>query len=132
MNYLLPNVNEVIQASQQIQLAAKQKSKEEINPLLVRIQYIVEELQAHLLAISESPLSLKDSKFHWSVLYRDGDTLDEMYTMLKHTTPLPVQTEVEYIKKCLIFYTRSVVDLFGENNSLYIITPKFQELSNLW
>ena len=55
-----------------------------------------------------------------------------MNTMLHNTTPVFIRSEVDYIKQVLVFFTDQVVSNFGKRESLYIITPKFQELVKLW
>lgn len=124
-------IDKLIQTSNQILMTVREMSKEEINPLLYRIQVVLEEVKTHLLAVA-SKQDRNQLKYHWSVLYRAGDILDEMSTLLKNTTPVMIQTEVDYIKQNLIFFTEHIVQTYGKNEALYIITPKFQELSDLW
>lgn len=129
---MIPYKNEILQACQSIVKAVSEKSKEDVNPILIRIQLVLEEFQAHLHWISTLQDDVQQQKYHWSVLYRDGDILDEMTTLLNNTTPVFIQTEIAYIKQCLVFFTQHVVKTFGLRESMYIITPKFQELSDLW
>lgn len=129
---MIGKTDEIFQSCQAILIAVREKSREEVNPLLIRIQYVIEELQTHLLAIVSAKVDAQKQKYHWSVLYRDGDALDEMAILLNNTTPVYIQTEVDFIKQCLVFFTHHVVQSFGKRESLYIITPKFQELSGLW
>ncbi|WP_254119119.1 hypothetical protein [Bacillus sp. FJAT-29790] len=119
--------DEIICACENILI--KEKLKNEVNPLMIRVQYIIHEFQTHFLALAKGGMH---DKYHWSVLYRNGDTLDEMATLLKNTTPVSIHTEVEYIKQCLVFFTNQVVQAYGKRDSLYIITPTFQELAGLW
>jgi hypothetical protein len=95
-------------------------------------QIVLEEFQTHLHKISTLNDDVQQQKYHWIVLYRNGDVLDEMMTLLNNTTPVFIQTEVIFIKQCLVFFTQHVVKTFGQRESLFIITPKFQELSDLW
>jgi len=129
---LIENAEDIYKACQQILHAVKEKSKEVVNPYLIRIQSIIIELQNHFQAI----LSLEDNrsklKYHWSVIYRDGDTLDELTTLINHSTPVFISSKVDYIKQRLVFFTSEIVSIFGKRESLYIITPKFQELAKLW
>jgi len=131
-NRMLNNQNEIFSACEHIRTMVSKKSKEEVNPLLLRIQYIIQEFWDHFLALSKGNMNKLDERYHWSVLYRVGDTLDEMAILLNNTTPVFIQTEVEYIKQRLVFFTSRVVQTYGIRNSLYIITPKFQELAGLW
>ncbi|MBT2756789.1 hypothetical protein J7E71_12570 [Mesobacillus foraminis] len=128
---MFSHTDKILKACQHIQTVVRDKSKEEVNPLLIRIHYVTEELQTHLLAVA-SANSVQQQKYHWSVLYRDGDALDEMMIMLNNTTPVFIQSEVEYIKQGLVFFTQHLVQTYGKRESLFIITPKFQELSELW
>lgn len=126
------NNEEIMQTCQQILSVVREKSKQEVNPLLFRIQMILQEFQTHFTALASAEVSIQQQKYHWSILYRDGDTLDEMATMLHNTTPVLIKTEVDYIKQCLVFFTYHIVNLFGKDEARYIITPKFQELAELW
>jgi len=126
------NTAEMIKVCEHILKVVKEKSKEEANPLLTRIQFVIQEIQTHFLAVSTLKEDLQQQKNHWSILYRDGDVLDEMTTLLNNTTPVYIQSEVEYIKHSLVEFTSEVVHAYGLRDSLYIITPKFQELSGLW
>ncbi|WP_216637388.1 hypothetical protein [Bacillus sp. FJAT-27445] len=51
---------------------------------------------------------------------------------MKNSTPIAIQNDVEFIKECLVFLTKMVVEGFGKREALFIITPKFQELARLW
>lgn len=132
MNGILPHSSEFVQACASIKKEAMNQSKVDINPLFTRISVILDELMEHVLLLSSDSNDSLDEKYHWSVLYRAGDVLGEMATMLTHTTPLPIRTEVQFIMQILIFYTQIVIQRFGKREALYIITPKFQELADLW
>ncbi|MBI0576799.1 hypothetical protein IEC97_05470 [Neobacillus cucumis] len=125
-------LDEILSACKHILSVVKDKLKEDVNPILIRIQYIIKEFQTHLAATASTMNNPQQEKYHWSVVYRAGDTLDEMATLIKNTTPVLIKTEVDYIKQRLVFFTNHVVQTFGNRESLYIITPKFQELSGLW
>ena len=49
---MVPDADKVIQSCQSILSTVRDKSKEEINVLFIRIQYVVEEIQDHLQAIT--------------------------------------------------------------------------------
>jgi hypothetical protein len=126
---MLNNTDEIMQTCEDILVKVREKSKVEVNPLLIRIQSIIKEFQTHLLSLSGEG---GDEKYHWGVLYRAGDTLDENAVLINHTTPVFIQTELDFIKRKLVLFTNYVVQKFGKRDSLYIITPKFQELAGLW
>lgn len=128
------NIEDIVQACERILQQVREKSKESVNPILLRIQVVVNEMQQHLAALTkaENQNDLRQKKYHWSVLYRDGDMLDEMMTLLHNTTPVFIQTDVNYITQRLIYLTTEVIQTFGRRESYYIITPKFQELAGIW
>lgn len=129
---VLNNTNEIIRSCDNILKAVEEKSKEEVNPLLIRIQRVILEFQDHYLSIAKGNMNPSDKKYHWSVLYRAGDMIDEMTVLLRNTTPVFIQTEVEYIKQSIVFFTNEIVQTYGRREALFIITPKFQELAGLW
>ena len=126
------NIDEILKACQLMLSTVREKSEIELNPLLIRIQYVINEMESHFLVIASNIEDIKTEKYHWSILYREGDILDEMATLIHNTTPVSIRTEVDYIKQQLITFTSMVVQTFGIRESLYIITPKFQELAGLW
>jgi len=126
------NIDEILKACQLMLSTVREKSEIELNPLLIRIQYVINEMESHFLVIASNIEDIKTEKYHWSILYREGDILDEMATLIHNTTPVSIRTEVDYIKQQLITFTSMVVQTFGKRESLYIITPKFQELAGLW
>ncbi|WP_462409620.1 hypothetical protein [Neobacillus sp. Marseille-QA0830] len=126
------SINELQQSCANILAKVNEKLIEVVNPLLIRIQYVVEEFQSHLLALTKASGDIGLQKYHWSVLYRAGDTMDEFAVLIHNTTPVPIKNEVDYIKQQLVFYANQVVQLYGKRESLYIITPKFQELAKIW
>ncbi len=132
MGSMIHEINDILKTSQHIIMVVEDKSKDEVNPLLIRIQYVIKELQTHLTALASSENDTHQQKYHWSVLFRVGDSLDEMASLIKNTTPVFIQTDVDYIKQRLVLFTPHVVQTFGKRQSLYIITPKYQELAGLW
>jgi hypothetical protein len=121
---------EMIKSAQNIIYTVGEKLKVENNPLFFRIQLVLNELKGTLLAIKSSSNAEKE-KNYWSIIYRDGDMLDEMAKMLKNTTPVPIEKDVEYIKQSLVLLTEHVVQKYGKQEAKYIITPKFKELAKM-
>jgi hypothetical protein len=112
--------------------AVDEEAKVDSNPILIRIQYVVMEIRAHFREVLAGDNHLAQRKYHWSVLYRAGDTLNEMTILLKNTTPVFIENEVYFIMQQLVFYTHDVIQSFGGKESLYIITPMFQEMAGIW
>ncbi len=130
---MIPGViADIQQVCQNIIAEVNEKLKLENNPLLFRIQHVVREYQFHLRSLSSASSNPELQKKHWGVLYRAGDAIDEMSILLHNTTPVPIKDDVDYLKQQLVFFTTEVVQLYGKRESLYIITPKFQELAKLW
>lgn len=129
---MIHQIEDLISACERILTRVREKSKEEVNPILIRIQVVIQEFTTHLRSLSAPIKDKKLEKYHWSVLYRAGDMIDEMAVIIKNTTPVFIQTDVDYIKQRLIFFTKQVVSGFGNRESFYIITPKFQEMAGLW
>ncbi|WP_053365497.1 hypothetical protein [Bacillus sp. FJAT-27245] len=129
---MIPYANEIIEASGQIEAKARKKAREEINPLLSRIGITLHEITETIQRLSVVKNGTEEAKDLWGILYRAGDILDEEFIMLKNSTPISIQNEVEFIKQCLVFFTKMVVDGYGKREALFIITPKFQVLARLW
>jgi hypothetical protein len=129
---LLEQKDEIFKALERILHEVKEKLKDVVNPYLIRIQFVINELQNHLQILHSVGDDRTKLKLHWSVIYRGADILDEMTTLIQHTTPIYIKSDADYIKQRLVFLTRDVVGLFGKRESHYIITPKFQELAKLW
>ena len=87
---------------------------------------------AHIDKLESENSDVKKLKYHWSVLYRDGDVLEEMGTLIKNTTPVFIEKEIDFISQSLVLSAPIVIQSFGRIESLFIITPKFQEMSGLW
>lgn len=100
----MEQLDKILESCHQIRNKVQEKLKWEVNPFLIRIQSVILELETHFTAVF-STKNVNELKYHWSVLYRAGDTLDEMATMLRNTTPVLIQTEVDYIKKELVLFT---------------------------
>ncbi|MED4841695.1 hypothetical protein P9695_15590 [Weizmannia sp. CD-2023] len=55
-----------------------------------------------------------------------------MAVMIKNTTPVYFQTDVDYLIQRLIFFAKDIVNKYGWRESCFIMTPKFQELAGIW
>ena len=126
------NSMEIKQVCHKILTLVRDKAREEINPLLIRIQHVIYEMLAHIDKLESENSDVKKLKYHWSVLYRDGDVLEEMGTLIKNTTPVFIEKEIDFISQSLVLSAPIVIQSFGRIESLFIITPKFQEMSGLW
>lgn len=129
---MIPFVNEIVETCGQIEDEARKKARWEINPLLSRIVSTVREIKSTVQALYLVKNGTEDAKDLWGILYRGGDILDEQFIMLKNSTPIAIQNDVEFIKQCLVFFTKRVVEGYGKREAISIITPKFQELARLW
>jgi hypothetical protein len=113
------------------------------NPYVIRLLILLEELYqkseaaAMEINLQASNKSLKDSL---SVMYRDGEEIEEMYKMLKRTIPsitplsliLQLEADVKKIKDLLTTLVPYVVGIFGSREALFIVTPGFQHRAGLW
>lgn len=126
------NSMEIQQVCQSMIKLVREKSMVEVNPLLIRMQYVIHELLYHMREIETENSNSEKLKYHWSVLYRDGDILDEMGTLIKNTTPAFIERDIDFISQSLVLSTPLVLGRFGRKETLYIVTPKFQEMSGIW
>lgn len=103
------------------------------NPIPHRLSLLLDDFTQHIeKAIMIDEKLKKELKYHLSALYRDADMMQEMEIMLQRTSPINLVPEINTIKQLMSDLVTDVVNLFGAYESLYIVTPLFQQLSGLW
>lgn len=111
---------------------AFQHQSSTFNAFLHRLIVLLEEFQgkvAESLALLDDHVQLRESL---SILYRNFDMTAEMNTMLKRTSQQNFDLEVKSIQQSLTELVPEVVRIYGKYETLYIITPGYQQTSSLW
>lgn len=103
-----------------------------LNPLPHRLSMLLKEFTFHL---SEGMKTIKDKKkfkTHMSIVFRGGGMIHEMYIMVQRTENIPLGTEMGRLEQGLKQLAPYIVKIFGYEQALYIVTPHYQQLADMW
>ncbi len=111
------------------------------NPYTARLLKLILELktcsQEAIIAYSEG--DRQGYKSYLEILFRSETMASELNTMLGRTTPkVPkkikgkLDRDINNLENLLVRLARAISVIFGPRETLYILTPKYQDLANLW
>jgi hypothetical protein len=104
----------------------------EPNAIARRLSLLLTEMQQYTRASINAHQNKTEQKEFLSILYRNADETNEMYTMLQNVSPINLQVEINPISDILVELVPNIVEEYGKEETLFIITPRFQQLSNVW
>ncbi|WP_079508669.1 hypothetical protein [Mesobacillus jeotgali] len=99
---------------------------------IVRLKILVIELLQQLYLASRSYDDVERLREHLSIIYRNADMVAEMNTMLKRTSEQNYDLDVKSLQETLTLLVPYVVQKYGKFTALYIVTPGFQQKSQVW
>lgn len=115
------------------ELQKKLQGENTIGPLQQRLQILLGEFHYFSsYSLQEANGSRENLKYFLSVLYRDAESINEMYKMMQRTDPVSLRMQIDELKSILTELVPYITNIFGSYESLYIVTPQFQRLSGLW
>ncbi|AGT30785.1 hypothetical protein M493_02255 [Geobacillus genomosp. 3] len=101
-------------------------------PLFARLDALAHELGVHTAALLADPLQPSRMKYHLSVLFRAAEAMTETNEMLKAAGRFHPDTPLQALTRALVRLVPAVAAIYGRYESLFIVPPRFQQLSRLW
>lgn len=99
---------------------------------IYRLKILIRECIQHIEGAKKNQHSLEKFREDLSILYREADMISELNTMLKRTSPYNLDLEVKSLEHDMIELVPLVVQIYGKKQAILIVTPGFQQKSNLW
>lgn len=99
---------------------------------IYRLKILIMEFIQHIEGTKKNQHSLEKFRENLSILYREADMIAELNSMLKRTSPYNLDLEVKNIEQNLIELVPLTVQIYGKKQAFLIVTPGFQQKSNLW
>ncbi|MBT2681223.1 hypothetical protein J7E38_19720 [Bacillus sp. ISL-35] len=131
MNYLLESLL-TVSVKMLRNLDIFEKEIRSYHAYIYRLKILIRECIQHIEGAKKNQHSLEKFREDLSILYREADMIAELNTILKRTSSFNLDLEVKSLEQHLTEFVPLVVQIYGKKQSFLIVTPGFQQRSNLW